>query len=114
MDKMLKYMNKFSQRYNSAMNSDEELNKHSDDLIKDISVFAEKFPLEKFPLMMLSTLICKSRNQTEHIKILNRMIELGDDNAKETLANCTKQPCNECTVWDDYKSNLSLRSESLS
>ena len=111
MDKMLKYMNKFSQRYNSVMHSDEEFNKHSDDLIKDISVFAEKFPLEKFPLMILSTLICKSRNQTEHIKILNRMIELGDDNAKETLAYCTKQPCNECTIWDNVDtSNLHLDS----
>ena len=37
--------------------------------------------------------------------------KLGDDNAKETLAYCTKQPCNECTIWDNVDtSNLHLDS----
>jgi len=113
MKSMLKDLDKISERYNALMASEEEFKKKSEELIKDISILSEKYPLEQFPLMMLSTLICKSRNQTKHIDVLHKMIELGNDGSKTTLLNCKKQPCNECDIWDDDKKILSLSSRSV-
>ena len=39
------------------------------------------------------------------LNILNKIIKMNnDDRYKETLVDCKKQPCNECKVWDNYKS----------
>ena len=106
---MIKELNKISERYNSAMNSDDAFIVHSDDLIKELSAIVEKFPSEFSPLLLLRTITCKSRNQTEHINILNKMIKMNnDDHYKETLVDCKKQPGNECKVWDNDKPKLSL------
>ena len=105
---MFKELNKISERYNAAMASDVEFDKNSDELIKDISTISDKYPLELFPLMMLSTLICKSRNQTKHIDVLNKMIELGNDGSKTTLLYCKKQPCNECDIWDNVDRSATI------
>ena len=91
MGKMLDDMFKISEKYNSAMNNDEKLNEFSADLINELSNIVTKYPTEIFPLMSLKTIICKSRNQTEHIKILNKMIKMSNDkNYADDLANCQK------------------------
>jgi len=108
---MLKEMMKLSEKYNSAMNTDEAFDAYSKDLIKEYLLVVKKYPSEIFPLSALRSLTCRSRNQTEHIKLLNKIIEMNnDDMYKKSLVDCKKQPCNECTIWDDYKSSLSIKS----
>jgi len=114
MKEMLKEITKTQDRYNAAMNSDDAFINHSEDLIKELSALVKKYPSEIFPLMQLRSIICKSRNQTKHIEILNKIIEMDDgDSWKEDLMDCKKQPCNECDIWDDDKKILSLSSRSV-
>ena len=115
MNNMLKEITKTQERFNAAMNSDDAFINHSEDLIKELSALVKKYPSEIFPLMQLRSIICKSRNQTKHIEILNQMIEMNNnDSLKEDLVNCKKQPCNECTIWDNVeKGNFSLQSKNI-
>ena len=76
MDSMLKEIARIQDRYNSAMHSDEAFVNYSDDLINELSAIAKKYPSEFTPLMLLKSIICKSRNQTKHIDILNKMIDM--------------------------------------
>ena len=97
-------MIKFSDKYNAAMNNDASFDEYSKELIKGYKELVKKYPGEAFPLQALITITCKSNNQTEHIKLLNRMIEIGSsDLHKKTLIECQKQPCNKCSVWDDFR-----------
>ena len=115
MNNMLKEITKTQERYNAAMNSDDAFINHTEDLIKELSAIVKKYPSETFPLQSLISITCKSRNQTEHIKLLNKMIEINDDDLhKKSLVDCKKQPCDECKIWDNYKSNLSIGSPSSS
>ena len=113
MNNMLKEITKTQDRYNAAMNSDDAFINHSEDLIKELSAIVKKYPSEIFPLIQLRSIICKSRNQTKHIEILNKMIEM-DDSLKEDLVDCKKQPCNKCTIWvNTDTSNLHLVSSQI-
>ena len=113
MDSMLKEIARIQDRYNSAMHSDEAFVNYSDDLINELSAIAKKYPSEFTPLMLLKSIICKSRNQTKHIDILNKMIDMNvNDSLREDLNFCKKQPCDECTKWDNVVySKMTLHSK---
>ena len=97
-------MMKFMDKYNAAMNNNDSFDEYSKELIKGYKELVKKYPGETFPLQPLITITCKSNNQTEHIRLLNKMIELnGSDMQKKTLKECKKQPCNKCSVWDNVQ-----------
>lgn len=97
-------MMKLSDKYNAAMNNDDSFDEYLKDLLKGYKKLVNKYPGETFPLQSLITVTCKSNNQTEHIRLLNKMIELnGSDMQKKTLKECKKQPCNKCSVWDNVQ-----------
>jgi len=101
---MLNEMMKFMDKYNAAMNNNDSFDEYSKELIKAFKLLVKKYPREIEPLHFLRSLTCKSRNQTEHIKLLNKLIKIdNNDMLKNSLVDCKKQPCNKCSVWDDIK-----------
>ena len=113
---MLKEILNLSNKFNSIMNDENQFILHSNYLINEYTKIADKYPSEILPLTLLKTIICKSKsNQTRHIEILNKIIEINDsDSWKEDLVNCKNQPCNECKIWDNVKKdNFSLQSNNI-